>query len=81
MIAEELRLHVAHPAALGLGYRRPLLRARALSETPPMRRCRPSPRDVVRVAGRVVCRSARVATVIASIAAARHRRRHLTQPE
>ena len=60
-------------AAIGLAYRRPLLQARALSETPPMRRCDiptgPSPH--VR----------RVATVVASIAAARHHRGCLTQPE
>ena len=36
--------------AIGLDYRRPLLRA--LSETPPMRRCRPLQCDVVRVVGR-----------------------------
>eukprot|EP00964_Phaeocystis_antarctica_P039378 scaffold22521_cov49-Phaeocystis_antarctica.AAC.2 len=61
MTADGLRQRVAHPATLGLAYRLPLLQARALSETPPMRRCRPSQRDVVRGAAADCSRSAAVA--------------------
>eukprot|EP00964_Phaeocystis_antarctica_P137316 scaffold101833_cov72-Phaeocystis_antarctica.AAC.2 len=50
MIAEELQLQVAHPVALGLGYRR--RSCKRCPNRPPMRRCRPLQRDVVRVVGR-----------------------------
>ena len=63
MIAEELRQQVAHPAALGLGYRRPLMRCMSAVRTAPYAplssaaaRCRtsrwsPEPLPLLRLAG------------------------------